>query len=244
MRTYYYWLDLGPSTARDCAELSIKSMIFSGELGPGDKLPPERILSQQLGVSRVPLREALKSLESTGFIRTTVGAKGGSRVSDASTLVHCWHEWLRLNAHRLASLLEFRRTIDMQIASLAAERRTDEDLRELQTLTDSMDHSPTWMNLWHTQFHRALCRAAHNEYFERATNAIQAELFAPVQTDLEDLTVPTLRTLHEDILAAVLDQDSARAAEAMQVHLEFTERLFSHRMEELGLNPNGSAAGA
>jgi GntR family transcriptional repressor for pyruvate dehydrogenase complex len=192
----------------------------------------------------VPLREALKSLESTGFIRTTVGAKGGSRVSDASTLVGCWHEWLRLNAHKLASLLEFRRTIDMQIASLAAERRTDEDLHELQTLTDSMDHSPTWMNLWHTQFHRALCRAAHNEYFERATNAIQAELFAPVQTDLEDLTVPTLRTLHEDILAAVLDQDSVRAAEAMQVHLEFTERLFFHRMEELGLNPNGSVTGA
>jgi GntR family transcriptional repressor for pyruvate dehydrogenase complex len=240
VRSYYYWLDIGPSTARDCAELSIKSMIFSGELGPGEKLPPERILSQQLGVSRVPLREALKSLESTGFIRTTVGAKGGSRVSDARILVGCWHEWLRANAHKLSDLLEFRRTIDMQIASLAAERRTEEDLRELRTLTDSMDDSPTWINLSHTQFHRALCQAAHNEYFERATNAIQAELFAPVQTDLEDLSVPTLRTLHEDILTAVEAQDPARAAEAMQVHLEFTEKMFFHRMDELGLNTNGS----
>lgn len=244
MRTYYYWLDIGPSTARDCAELSIKSMIFSGELGPGGRLPPERALSEQLGVSRVPLREALKSLESTGFIRTTVGAKGGSRVSDASTLVRCWHEWLRQNVHRLSALLEFRRTIDMKIASLAAERRTDEDLVELRTLADSMDRSPTWMNLWHTQFHRALCHAAHNDYFERATNAIQAELFAPVQTDLEDLDVPTLRRLHEDVLAAVEVQDPLRAAEAMQVHLEFTERLFFHRLGELGLNPNGSFRGS
>jgi len=243
VRTYYYWLDLGPSTARDCAELSIKSMIFSGELGPGEKLPPERILSQQLGVSRVPLREALKSLESTGFIRTTVGAKGGSRVSNAPILARCWHDWLRLNVHKLESLLEFRRTIDMQIASLAAERRTDDDLRDLRTLTDSMEHSPTWMNLWHTQFHRALCRAAHNEYFQRATNAIQAELFAPVQTDLDDLSVPTLRSLHEDILSAVVERDPSRAAEAMQVHLEFTEKLFLHRVEELGLNLNGSPKG-
>jgi len=244
VRTYYYWLDLGPSTARDCAELSIKSMIFSGELGPGEKLPPERILSQQLGVSRVPLREALKSLESTGFIRTTVGAKGGSRVSNAPILARCWHDWLRLNVHKLESLLEFRRTIDLQIASLAAERRTDDDLRELRTLTDSMEHSPTWMNLWHTQFHRALCRAAHNEYFERATNAIQAELFAPVQTGLDDLSVPTLRSLHEDILSAVVERDPSRAAEAMQVHLEFTEKLFLHRVEELGLNLNGSPKGS
>ena len=93
-------------------------------------------------------------------------------------------------------------------------------------------------------FHLALCRAAHNEYFERATTGIQAELFAPVQTDLEDLTVPTLRTLHEDILAAVLEQNSPRAAEAMQVHLEFTERMFFHRMDELGLSPNGPSSGA
>jgi GntR family transcriptional repressor for pyruvate dehydrogenase complex len=214
-------------------------MIFSGELGPGERLPPERLLSEHLGVSRVPLREALKSLESTGFIRTTVGAKGGSRVSEAPVLERCWEEWLRHYVPRLEAACEFRRTVEMKIAWLAAERRTTEDLQSLEAVADSMDHSSTWVSLWHTHFHNALNMAAHNEYFERAAVALRGELFAPVQTYSEELGVQALRDLHEDILSAVTDQDPPRAAEAMQTHLEFTERLFFRRAEELGLNPRG-----
>ncbi len=226
-------------TARECAEISIKSIIFSGELGPGERLPPERLLSEHLGVSRVPLREALKSLESAGFIRTTVGAKGGSRVSDASTLARCWEEWLRHYAPRLQAACEFRRTVEMKIAWLAAERRTIEDLQSLEAIADSIDQSPTWANLGHTHFHNALIAAAHNEYFERAAVALRAELFAPVQDYGIEIEVQTLRDLHEDILSAVADQDPPRASEAMETHLEFTERLFFRRAEELGLNPRG-----
>lgn len=215
-------------------------MIFSGELGPGERLPPERLLSEHLGISRVPLREALKSLESAGFIRTTVGAKGGSRVSDAPGLVRCWEEWLRHYARRLPAVFEFRRTVEMRVAWLAAERRTSEDLRSLETVADLMDHSPTWLSLWHTHFHNALGVAAHNEYFERAAVALQGELFAPVQTYTEELGVQTLRNLHEAILSAVLEQDPPGASEAMRAHLEFTERMFYHLMAELGLESPAS----
>jgi GntR family transcriptional repressor for pyruvate dehydrogenase complex len=226
-------------TARDCAEISIKSIIFSGELGPGERLPPERLLSEHLGVSRVPLREALKSLESADFIRTTVGAKGGSRVSDAATLARCWEEWLRVYAPRLQSACEFRRTVEMKIAWLAAERRSIDDLQSLEAIADSMDRSPTWVSLWHTHFHNALMVAAHNEYFERAAVALRAELFTPIEGYGIEIEVQTLRDLHEDILAAVIDQDPPAASEAMQTHLEFTEQLFFRRAEELGLNPRG-----
>jgi GntR family transcriptional regulator, transcriptional repressor for pyruvate dehydrogenase complex len=226
-------------TARDCAEISIKSIIFSGELGPGERLPPERLLSQHLGVSRVPLREALKSLESAGFIRTTVGAKGGSRVSDASTLARCWEEWLRVYAPRLRSACEFRRTVEMKIAWLAAARRTIDDLQSLEAIAESMDRSPTWVSLWHSHFHNSLMVAAHNEYFERAAVALRAELFAPIEGYGIRIDVQTLRNLHGDILAAVIEQDPPGASDAMQTHLAFTERLFFRRAEDLGLNARG-----
>ena len=78
-------ITLVSETASDSAVHYLRSLIFTGELGPGDRLPPERELAERLGISRITLRLALKSLESTGFIVTTRGARGGSRVNAAPT---------------------------------------------------------------------------------------------------------------------------------------------------------------
>ena len=69
-------------------------MIYSGQLGPGDRLPTGVELAARLGISVVTLRVALKSLESTGYIVTSRGAHGGSSVSDAEGLTRCWTEWM------------------------------------------------------------------------------------------------------------------------------------------------------
>ena len=91
---------LAPETASDSAVRYLRAMIFSGQLRPGDRLPPERDLGAHLGISRMTLRLALKALESTGYIVTTRGSHGGSRVSDADQLFACWHRWMRDHADR------------------------------------------------------------------------------------------------------------------------------------------------
>ena len=87
-------ISLSPDTASESAERYVRALIFWGELGPGDKLPPATELAARLGISRVTLRLALRSLESTGYLITTRGAHGGSRVTDVASLTRCWTQWM------------------------------------------------------------------------------------------------------------------------------------------------------
>ena len=123
---------LETETASDSAVRFLRALIFSGELGPDDKLPPERDLGARLGISRMTLRLALKALESTGYIVTTRGSRGGSRVADADSLSRCWNQWMHEHAGELDDIFEFRATIEAKLAALAAERRTDEDLQAME----------------------------------------------------------------------------------------------------------------
>ena len=125
-------ISLVPETASDSAVRFLRAMIFSGELGPGDKLPPERDLGARLGISRMTLRLALKALESTGYIVTTRGSRGGSRVTDSHSLLECWIQWMRHHAGELADIFEFRITVESRLAALAAERRSDGDLEVME----------------------------------------------------------------------------------------------------------------
>src|SRR5919202_5827918 len=71
------------STGRISADIveQIKAAIQDGRLAPGDQLPPERDLTQQLGVSRVSVRDALRTLEALGLVEVRVGARGGAFVT-------------------------------------------------------------------------------------------------------------------------------------------------------------------
>jgi GntR family transcriptional repressor for pyruvate dehydrogenase complex len=124
-------ISLETETASDSAVRFLRALIFAGELGPGDKLPPERDLGARLGISRMTLRLALKALESTGYIVTTRGSRGGSRVADAASLSRCWNQWMGEHAGELNDIFEFRATIESKLAALAAERRSEEDLQAM-----------------------------------------------------------------------------------------------------------------
>ncbi len=123
-------LSLSPETASDRAVRFLRAMIFCGELRPGDRLPPERDLGARLGISRMTLRLALKVLESSGYIVTTRGSHGGSRVNDVDSLFRCWKQWMQQHSQELEDIFELRVTVEARLAALAAERRTEEDSQE------------------------------------------------------------------------------------------------------------------
>ena len=108
-------VSLIPETASDSAVRYLRAMIFSGELRPGDRLPPERDLGARLGISRMTLRLALKALESTGYIVTTRGSHGGSRISDAESLFRCWKQWMRQHSDELDDIFEYRTTVEARL---------------------------------------------------------------------------------------------------------------------------------
>lgn len=232
-------ISLVPETASDSAVRFLRAMIFAGELGPGDKLPPERDLGARLGISRMTLRLALKALESTGYIVTTRGSRGGSRVTDAASLARCWNEWMRQHADELDDIFEYRMTVETRLASLAAERRTEEDLRLMERAVASERRPQDWASLFRTDIdiHRSIARAARSPRLERAMLASRGELFVPVDLDRLEDREHQVHDSHDAVLQAIRDRDPARAAEEMRRHIELIRGLTNKALAAAGIRP-------
>jgi DNA-binding FadR family transcriptional regulator len=205
--------------ASDSARRLVLALIFSGEMGPGDRLPPERELAAQLGISRITLREALKSLEAAGYLVTKVGAHGGTRVNELKSLERCFDEWIRAQGDQLDGLLEYHNIIEAAIARLAAERRTEEDLERLEAARIPLNATRAMVVERHREFHNALAQAARNPNLMDAMVTTRREIFVPLDHLIDMHRVDILRENHERILAAVRDGDGDRAAEEMENHL-------------------------
>ena len=247
-------ISVDSTKASDNTAAWLKALVFTGQLGPGDRLPAERDLAVQLGIGRMTLRLALKSLETSGYIVTTRGAHGGSRVADVGALSAAWRDWMRRNGPQVQQIFELRMILETQVASLAAQRATPDDIRAIgATLEDAgpsrllkSDASPPGRDgrvrdkdaafqqppheesliRWHTAFHDTLGAATHNERLQRAVRELGSEIFLPVAQVQDDPLLSEIRALHEGILDAVRAGDAARAERLMREHLEYTERTF------------------
>src|SRR5688572_5887834 len=123
----------------------LRELILGGTFAVGDKLPPERELAEQLGVNRGSLREAIKSLEIIGLVRTRQG--DGTRVTDfmrTAGIELVSHLLLRggdaPDLNLLGEVLEFRVTFGRECARLAAERATPEGLERLREVMERNEH--------------------------------------------------------------------------------------------------------
>jgi GntR family transcriptional repressor for pyruvate dehydrogenase complex len=223
---------LATTSASDDAAQYIRAMIFSGELGHGERLPPGIELARRLGISVVTLRVALKSLETAGYIVTSLGAHGGSRVNDAEGLSACWIRWMAENADQIDDIFELRATIETRIAWLASERRSNEDLVAIETANELLAGPNPSVVPWNVAFHDAVAQAAHNRHLTKAMISVQGELFLPVDITKYEHRVVELRAAHEAILDGIRDQDPSAAAEAMRAHLADTLAAFKHSLSK------------
>ncbi|MBU2515215.1 FadR family transcriptional regulator [bacterium] len=119
----------------------IQDVILEGKIKPGDKLPSERELGEMLGTSRGTLREALRILEQKGLIEIRLGVNGGAIVKEAT-----WEQMsetlallVRSQTVSLEHLTEFREGVEGIVASLAAKRVTEADIKELAKLQKSAE---------------------------------------------------------------------------------------------------------
>lgn len=230
-----------PETASDSAVRFLRAMIFSGELRPGDRLPPERDLGIRLGISRMTLRLALKVLESSGYIVTTRGSRGGSRVNDHDALSRCWKQWMREHSDMLDEVFEFRVTVEEKLAALAAERRTKEDLRNMEEAFASEDSPKDSSAKFRADmdFHRSVARAAHNLHLERAMLIARGELFVPVDIINLDAKQPRIHATHMAVLEAIRGKDPTKAQEAMRAHIAIVQGLTNKALRASGLLQEG-----
>jgi GntR family transcriptional regulator, transcriptional repressor for pyruvate dehydrogenase complex len=213
-------LDGGPTRAADKTLGVLRSFIFTGQLDAGQKLPPERLLADQLGTSRLTVRYALKVLEGFGFVECKGGRGCGWWVVDAALLLSLWKEWRESsNAEELRFMLEYSEVLETEIAFFAAQRRTSEDVHSLREILTEFERAGAAR--FHHLFHDALAQAAHNPCLAEGVQLVSHRLFRPsdqmIPGDLDEF-----HRGHERVLDAVADRDPLAAREAMRLHYRFS----------------------
>ena len=202
----------------------LRSMIHRGEVGPGDRLPPEREFAEQLGVARISLREAIKLLVDDGYVQVRRGAKGGTFVTELHRPVESWRARMRDQAGTFDDIIDFRIALECHTARLAAAHRTKEDLSVLRVAIKKLSRAGgrATFRLADSQFHGGLATAAGNLRLANAIHSIRGELFSPhdVLTFVEPID-ETIRD-HQSIYDAVRDRDADAAAASMTEHIERT----------------------
>lgn len=202
----------------------LRREISLGRILPGERLPPERKLAEQLGVARETLRQALRVLEGSGHITVTRGTAGGAVVQDSAPNPDLVLHELRARRDELFALVEFRAAIESESASLAAGRRTDADLAAMEEAQEHLSASANKdeSRRADTEFHLAVAAAARNAHLSWAIEDARAAMFDPVDLASFDFVMESSHTQHQRVIDAIRSGDASEAAAAMRDHLEHT----------------------
>lgn len=208
----------------------VLDLIKSRTVKPGEQLPTEKQLTQALGVSRSCVREAMKSLESLGLVR--IRPRIGATVLEPSTTALHSAEQFSISLLTLGTdvLLEFRKILEVGVASLAAERADDNDLSSLRLLLDTYEqrlHENQVDCLADLSFHAALATATKNHIVINAWQMTSSRLkdvydHTKVVANVGEITTRD----HRKILVAIQERNPAKARAVMRAHLENAERVW------------------
>jgi DNA-binding FadR family transcriptional regulator len=224
-----------PVPARNAYEETVERLAQAIRLGlvrHGEPLPPERELAPRLGVSRVTLREAIRSLQQAGYVESRRGRAGGTFVIHRPR-----HSPSERSARRIAremgapaveDALAFRSVLEPGAAALTAEAQLEEErIARLRTLADDVERVPAAR-------YRAADSRLHMALAELSGSPSLASAIADVQIRLTDLlaAIPRLdpafqhaNRQHRAIVEAIAAGDAAAARAAMEEHVGATATL-------------------
>ncbi|KAK50127.1 FCD domain protein [Bordetella bronchiseptica GA96-01] len=235
---------LGPIKAvrsRDLLADALREQILSGARPSGVALPSERELTEETGLSRAAVRDALRVLESEGLIETRQGRYGGSvvKLPANDALARPVALFARARGISLQEMIEARVAIEPTIAELAALRRTPEDLQALIQATDllqeALPHVEQFLDL-NVRWYFALADACHNDLLRAFIVSIAGLILAA--TSREGQTPePTRRLIlqsHRRVVEAVIAGDAPAARRRMERHVAG----YQEHYERLGLTPS------
>ncbi len=212
----------------------IRSLIVSGYLSPGDKLPSERKLSEKLGVGRTYIRDAIKKLEFFGVLTTHPQSGVVVNGTDISAMEGLFSNIMKIERPDFQSLVETRVTMEIFSVRKAAERRTEEDIILLEEALSAYEKKiknnlPSENEDF--QFHLRIAETSHNAVIKTMMLIILPDILAIYRKEKvcgQDSLAKT-DSEHRGILEAIKEQDADKAAMLMEKHLhdvlEFSKRI-------------------
>jgi DNA-binding FadR family transcriptional regulator len=215
----------------------IAALIRTGQLRSGERLPTERELGSAFGVSRGVVREAVKVLGALGLVEARQGS-GIYVLHDIPTVTRAFTLSVSPDAESVERLFEFRRTLEVEAAALAARRRTEAQLAEIVAASEATARAVELGDLeafgaFDNVFHGAVARASGNPYFEVAV-ATARQMQQDVVPFISD-RIGSVRSAilhHHNITAAIGARDPEAAARAMAEHIVYTSGAVTARLPE------------
>lgn len=223
----------------------IRQAIVTGKLPAGERLPPERELAEQFGVSRVTVRDALRALEAMGLLEVRVGARGGAFVTvpSGSLVGQTMSDMMLMSAMTPEEIVEARLIVELGTVTLACARADADDVGRLAELAEQATVSlraKTYTREISWEFHSLLAHAAHNAALDGLTQSFRSTLsMHPIRQ--REGAGGHARTVeeHARILAAVEARDAATARREMAHHLLRGTNLEHNATDLLGLWESG-----
>lgn len=201
----------------------VRDLIERGDLGPGDRLPPERELALRVGVSRPSVRAGLRALSAMGVVESKHGAgtfiRGGPPMlgSEPLSFLAALHGFSR------DEMFEARRVLEVGVAGLAAERATGDQLatisEEITGMYASMDDPQTFL-LHDIRFHRAVAAASGNPILASLVEMVSGIFYEQRRRTAEHgCDLKEAAALHRALYNALRQRDPERARRSMDEHL-------------------------
>jgi len=203
------------------------SMIESGEIGPGDKLPPERELAATLNVSRPSLREALRALAIMNVIEIAQGDGIYVTTLEPELLTQHLEFIFSLEDSTFLQLFEARRIVEAGCAELAAERAQDDDISAIESILvesiDSVDDADRFLQI-DIRLHDRIAQIADNPMLSRFMASISrlSRASRSITTDIPGVREQSAQD-HRAIVEAIAARNPEAARQAMLQHLRHVE---------------------
>ena len=217
-------------------EGQLKEAIITYHYRAGDKLPSERELADMFSTSRSSIREAIRSLERSGFVVVKKGAQGGAFViqkGNSKPMVDYLRDMMRLRQVSLEEILQARVIIEPEVAAAAAEKATPKDIDLLEEITRDQlggfdSENPVMQFDRNPRFHRIIAEITGNQvYIIIMQILMEIHAFRMNQFKLDEKTMKSITHQHDDIIAALKKKDKKLAFAEMRKHV-----LAVHKMHK------------
>lgn len=215
----------------------LEAFLAQRQLAPGMRIPAERELATQFGVSRTVVREAVRALVAKGLLEVKPGSGTLVSTPTAAAVTETMSWFLRPSNSDvdLQKVTEVRRLLEVEIAGLAAERRTESDLESMERIvndTEGIARSRERFVEWDMAFHSALAAATQNELFLILLDSVVSTLRKVRELGFNVPGTPErARNFHLRILDKVRKGDAEGARAAMLEHMSEAERTMQQGVE-------------
>ncbi|MFL5810413.1 MAG: FadR/GntR family transcriptional regulator [Flavisolibacter sp.] len=202
----------------------IKELLISGQLKPGDKLPPERKLSEQFNVGRTHVREAIRKLEFYGILKTR--PQSGTFVASIgiTALENLIADVLKIDTPSFVSLVETRVLLEVAAVTLACERRTKEDICQLElSLNAYLEKATEGIKAVEEDllFHLTIADASKNKALKSFLLIIIPDIISNYSIfKVCDTVTNKALNEHRELFACIKKRDSTKAALIMKEHMK------------------------